>query len=580
MRITTLAKGPSPATSGHGIKWLVLISALALALVAAACSSSSTVADPTPSPTSESEAPPSSAGTTSTPSGEEAQAAPKDSRNGGTLRRLFSNPPTLDPHLATDATSAAIIVEIFGGLVTINPQLEIVPDLAERWDISDDGTVYTFFLRNDAIFHNGRPVIAEDIKWSLERASDAVTESLVVDQYLGDIVGVREKLLGQAREIEGVRVIDPRTIEITIDQPKSYFLAKLTYPTAFVLDRENVESGRRWVRNPNGTGPFKLAEYVPGEILVLVRNPVYHLGPPFLDKVELILSGGTSMLMYENDEIDITGVGLVDIERLSDDSNPLNAELKKANPTFSTNYIGMNTSEPPFDDPKVRQALNYSINREEIASLVLADLVTPAKGILPPGFPAFNDQLQGYNYNPDKARELLRESKYGDDLDNFPPIILTVSGGFGASVGLDLEVILESWRQELGIIVEIQQTEFATYLQDLHKGRFQMFEAGWIADYPDPENFLDLLFFTGGSNNQSRYSNLDVDQILVRARTERDVDTRHQLYQQAEELIVADAPWIPLWHSGEQYVLVKPKVKDYYLTQLVVPRLRFVRIVE
>ncbi len=556
---------------------LVLFLTMALALVVMACGPrpSTGTEEPatSPTPAAEEESP----GATVEPA-EEGNVSLR-AREKGVLRRLFSDPPTLDPHLTTDATSASIIVEVFGGLVTISPSLDVVPDLAEDWSVSDDGLVYTFFLRKEAVFHNGKPITAEDFKWSLERAADAITESLVVDQYLGDIVGLKEKLRGEAREVQGIRVIDDHTLEITINEPKSYFLSKLTYPTAFVLDRENVESGRRWVREPNGSGPFKLEEYVPGELLVLAKNPNYHLGPAYLERVELVLSGGTSMLMYENDEIDVTGVGIADLDRLLDVNNSLNAELQQALPSFSTSYIGMNTTVPPFDDVKVRQALNYAVNREEIANLVLANMVTPAKGILPPGFPAFNPELEGYNYDPEKAQQLLSESKYADNLSDYP-IILTVSGGFGASVDLDLESITYSWQEVLGVEVEFQQTEFATYLQDLHKRRFDMFQIAWIADYPDPENFLDILFHSESSNNHTQYSNPEVDRLLVQARTERDQATRYQLYKQAEEIIVDEAPWIPLWHSGEQYVLIKPWVKDYHLTQLIVPRLRFVRITE
>ena len=567
---------------------LTLATALMLlaVLTLAACGSRPTASDgaSTPAPTAAptSAAPTSAPATGATPAPTSAAATQEPApaqRQSGTLRRLFSDPPTLDPHLTTDATSATIIIEIFGGLVTITPDLEIVPDIAERWDVSADGIVYTFYLRQDAVFHNGKPITAHDFKWSFERAADAITESLVVDQYLGDIVGLQEKLRGDAREVGGVQVIDDHTLEITIKEPKSYFIYKLTYPTSFVLDRENVESGNRWVREPNGTGPFKLAEYVPGERMLLTKNPSYHLGPAYLEQVELILSGGTAMLMYENDEIDITGVGIADLDRLLDPQNSLNAELRRALPSFSTSYIGMKTTQPPFDDVKVRQALNYAVNRQEIASLVLADLVTPAKGILPPGFPGFNTQLPGYTYNPEKAQQLLAESKYADNINDFP-IILTVPGGFGASVDLDLESITHSWNEVLGITVEFQQTEFATYLQDLHKRRFDMFQIGWIADYPDPENFLDILFHSESSNNHTLYSNAEVDQLLEQARTETDQALRYSLYQQAEEIIVDEAPWIPLWHSGEQYVLVKPYVKDYYLTQLIVPRLRFVRIEE
>ena len=146
--------------------------------------------------------------------------------------------------------------------------------------------------------------------------------------------------------------------------------------------------------------------------------------------------------------------------------------------------------------------MNYAIDKSVIARDVLANLVVPAAGILPPGFPAYNEDLSGYAYDPDKAQQLLRESTYGS-AENLPRIILTTAGSFGSGVSLDLEVVLEMWRRNLGIQVENQQTEFATYLQDLNKRRFQMFQIGWIADYPDPENFLDILFHGGSSNNHT-----------------------------------------------------------------------------
>ena len=436
-----------------------------------------------------------------------------------------------------------------------------------------------FNLRENAKFHSGKPVTAQDVKWSIERAVNPLTAAPVVDQYLGDIVGVDERLNGDADEVTGIRVIDQRTVEIATDASKSYFLAKLTYPTAFVLDQENVETGRRWFREPNGTGPFKLDEYVPGERLVLARNENFHLAPPKLDKVRFILSGGTTMLMYENDEIHLAGVGVADLDRVLDPNNSLNAELQRAPPTFSVDYIGMNVNAPPFEDQKIRQAMNYAIDKSVIARDVLANLVVPAAGILPPGFPAYNEDLSGYAYDPDKAQQLLRESTYGS-AENLPRIILTTAGSFGSGVSLDLEVVLEMWRQNLGIQVEIQQTEFATYLQDLNKRRFQMFQIGWIADYPDPENFLDILFHGGSSSNHTGIDNLVLNSILEQARTERDETRRFDLYHQAEELVVDQAPWVPLWYSGEQYLLVKPNVKDYFLTPLVIPKLRHVYFTE
>ena len=552
--------------------WKALLFAFGMLFLVAACSGSSgrsETAGPTgdsPEPTASSSVP--AAGDT-TGNGELLE--------GGRFVRLYVDPPTLDPHLTTDATSAQVIVEVFGGLVTIDKNLDVVPDLAESWDISADGRVYTFRIRPDAVFHDGKPVTAEDVRWSLERVTDPLTEAPNVDQYLGDIVGVDAKLAGDVLEISGVRVINERTIEITIDAPKSFFLAKMTYPTAFVLDRENIEANpKNWFRKPNGTGPFKMTEYKVGETLILSRHDAYHLGSAKVAEVEMILSGGTSMLMYENDEIDIAGVGLADLDRLLEPSHNLNAELTRAAPSFSVQYIGLNVNEPPLDDVKVRQALNLAIDKREIATIVLGDQVVPAKGILPPGFPGFSESVSGYEFDPIKAKQLLLESKYGNDLDNLPPITITTPGSFGANVSLDMEVVLAMWEKNLGITTEFQQTEFATFLKDLNKRRFQMFDIGWIADYPDPENFLDILFYSDSSNNHTNYNNPEVDALLEKARVETDETLRFSLYNEVEQTILDDAPWIPLWYSGERYLLVKPNVHDYLLTPLIIPKLRHV----
>ena len=556
--------------------WKTLLLAFGMLFLVAACSGSSGSSETTPStgdspePTASSSAP-AAADTTDS-------AEPLE---GGRFVRLYVDPPTLDPHLTTDATSAQVIVEVFGGLVTIDKNLDVVPDLAESWDISADGRVYTFRIRPDAVFHDGKPVTAEDVRWSLERVTDPLTEAPNVDQYLGDIVGVDAKLAGDVLEISGVQVINGRTIEITIDASKSFFLAKMTYPTAFVLDRENIEANpKNWFRKPNGTGPFKMTEYKVGETLILSRHDAYHLGSAKVAEVEMILSGGTSMLMYENDEIDIAGVGLADLDRLLEPSHNLNAELTRAAPSFSVQYIGLNVNEPPLDDVKVRQALNLAIDKREIATIVLGDQVVPAKGILPPGFPGFSESVSGYEFDPIKAKQLLLESKYGNDLDNLPPITITTPGSFGANVSLDMEVVLAMWEKNVGITTEFQQTEFATFLKDLNKRRFQMFDIGWIADYPDPENFLDILFYSDSSNNHTNYNNPEVDALLEKARVETDETLRFSIYNEVEQTILDDAPWIPLWYSGERYLLVKPNVHDYLLTPLIIPKLRHVYLTD
>ena len=498
--------------------------------------------------------------------------------SGGVFRRLWADPPTLDPHLTSDTTSAGIVVEVFSGLVALNVDLQLVPDLAESWTI-DNGVVYTFKLRPNATFHNGKPVTAEDFKWSLERAANPKTASPVADTYLNDIEGAMEYIEGNASEISGIKVIDNRTLQITIDAPKAYFLAKLTYPTAYVLDQETVEAGGRswWVDNPVGTGAFKLAEYRIGERIVLERNDYYYREPALLDSIVMNLAGGQAMAMYENDEIDITGVGLFDLDRVLDPTEPLNQELVIAPPGFSVSYIGFNTTKPPFDDPKFRQALNHAVDKELIATEVLSELVQPAYSILPPGFPGYTDEIDGLMYDPDLAKQLLEESAYAD-ADSRPRIVVTVPGT-GGTIGLDLEVILEMWKQTLGIEVEIQQVEWATYLEDLEDQKFQAFAGlGWEADYPDPQDFLDILFHTDSGINHGAYSNAAVDSVLEEARTEPDVLRRIELYHDAEQLIVNDAAWVPMWFTGERYALVKPNVDGYAMTPMIVPKLQEIRV--
>ncbi len=566
-----------------GLKALLSIAIGSIFLVA--CSSTATT--PTPEPASTSPASPAQSAPTATsvaPTASssmteslQARVDAVDAPQGGKLVLLERDPPTLDPHITTDNVSGRLVNEIFGGLVTLNLDLDVVPDLAESIATSADGLTYTFTLRKNAQFHDGKPVTAEDVRWSLERATDPATQSPVAEQYLSDIVGVKEKLNGSASTISGIKVIDDRTIALTIDLPKAYFLAKLTYPTAFVLDRDTIEGkGNDWLRKPNGTGPFKLAQYDVGETLRLTRNENYHLRPAHLDEIYFILSGGTAMIMYENDEIHVTGVGLADLDRVLDPTEALNAELQTAPARFSVDYIGLNVSEPPLDDPKFRQALNFAINKKLIATQVLSDRLAPANGIIPPRFPSYNTDIRGYKYDPERAKQLLAESKYGGDLDNLPRITLNISGSFGANVPLDLEVILASWEEELGIQVDIQQTEWATFLQDLHDKRFQMFKIGWGADYPDPENFLDILFHSQSDNNQTNYSNPQVDALLEQARTEANQEKRFQMYNRIEQMILDDAPWIPLWNSGEGYALVKPEVKQYFLTPMTIPKYRYV----
>ena len=568
---------------------IVLISLLTLAAIA--CGNSEVAEEPTQTPPSTSAAPATAEEKTEQPAAKaEPEGTPVNLEQQpsqfteplptGTFRRLWSDPPTLDPHLTGDTTSAGIVAEVFSGLVSLDTDLKLVPDIAESWTI-EDGTVYTFKLRANAKFHNGKPVTAQDFKWSMERAAAPETASPVADTYLNDILGAEKYFDGEADEIVGIKVIDDHTLEITTDAPKAYFLAKLTYPTAHVLDREVVEAGGRswWIDNPVGTGPFKLSEYRIGERIVLERNEDYYRDLAGVETIVMNLAGGQAMAMYENDEIEITGVGLYDLERVLDPNEPLNKELVVAPPGFSVSYIGFNTSMAPFDDVKFRQALNHAVDKQLIATGVLSELVEPAYSILPPGFPGYTEDIVGLQFDPELARKLLSESKYAD-AESRPRIVVTVPGT-GGTIGLDLEVVLEMWKQELGVQVEIQQVEWATYLEDLDDKKFQAYAGlGWEADYPDPQDFLDILFHSESSINHGDFKNAEIDAVLEEARVEADIQKRIALYHQAEQMIVDAAPWVPMWFTGDRYALVKDYVEGYVMTPMIVPKLKQIRLTD
>ena len=482
----------------------------------------------------------------------------------GILRLWDIGPITLDPAISADTTSHSYVMQIFSGLVRLDHELNIVPDIAESWEKSPDGKTYVFYLRQGVKFHSGREVEAADFKYSWERACDPDTGSGTAATYLGDIIGAKDMLAGRAEEISGVEVIGDYTLQVTIDAPKAYFLSKLAYPTAFVVDRANVESGQNWWREPDGTGPFKLKEWKGGQWLILERSQIYYGEPAKLEQVVFYLLAGVPMAMYETGQIDVVPVYLNYIDRVSDETGPFYPQLA-VTPELSLYYIGFNTAEPPFDDVNVRLAFCHAVNKEHIAKVILRDMINEADGILPPGMPGYNEALEGLDYDVEKAIELIAASKYGD-VSSLPPITLTVDG-YGNSIPSYLGAIIQEWQQNLGVEISVRQLEPENFIYNLNQEKDEMFTLGWVADYPDPHNFLDILFYTGSENNIFEYSNLSLDTLLDQAAIEQNGPDRLAMYQQAEQLVVDDAPCLPLWH-GANYILVEPYVKGYELSPL------------
>ncbi|MCX6003601.1 MAG: peptide ABC transporter substrate-binding protein [Chloroflexi bacterium] len=495
--------------------------------------------------------------------------------NSNAVLNLYGiDPLTLDPAVAGEATSQEYILQIFSGLITLDDNLQPAADIAKSWKVSGNSTVYTFTLRQGVKFQDGRGVKADDFKYSWERACNPTTGSQTAATYLGDIVGVKEMLAGEASSISGVKVINDYTLQVTIDAPKSYFLYKLTYTTAFVVDRNNVSQGANWWKQPNGTGPFKLKQWSANSSLVLERNPLFYGEMAKVASVNYELWAGVPMRMYEMGQIDVTDVSLPYIDQVTDKSGSYYTQLMTV-PELSFYYIEFNCTKPPFDDANVRRAFSMAIDKEKLVSLVYKDMMQKADGILPPDIPGYNSQLKGLEFNPQQALELIKASQYGD-VSKLPSITITTAG-YGGAISSYLEAIVNEWRQNLGVEVTVRQIDPERFLYHMEDELDEMYDTGWIADYPHPQDFLETLFASNAQNNYGGYSNLEVDALLEKAGVEPDSAKSLTMYQQAEQILVDDAACLPLWF-GKNYVLVKPNVKGYNPTAMGYPKLNEVSI--
>ncbi len=476
-----------------------------------------------------------------------------------TLDLYGIDPYTLDPALSGDATSHQYITQIFSGLVKFDSGLQIVGDIAKDWEMSPDGFKYLFRLRPEAVFHDGRQVTAGDFKNSWERACNPLTGSQTAALYFGDILGATEVIKGEASEITGVRVIDNFTLEVTLKEPKNYFLYKIAYPAAYVVDTKTIGSKDWWQKSVNGTGPFKLREWKRGSYLELEKFNQYYGQVAKLDRVVYHLWAGVPMDLYEAGSIDVAEIGGSYIDKATDENNRFWDELRVM-PVPSLTFIGFNFQAEPFDDPLVRRAFLMATDVGKIVELTYQGAAVAAYGVVPPGIPGHCDGAKQFEYDPDLAREIIGLSSYGS-CDNLPPITLT-TGGYGGLVPNDLQAAVYQWRENLGVNVTVRQLEPAEFYYNLIAEKDQLFYFGWVADYPHPQNFLEVLFASGSPTNVGEYANQKFDILIDRAGSQLDASAGTELYQQAERMLLADTALIPV-SFGIDMVLVKPYVHGY-----------------
>ena len=473
-----------------------------------------------------------------------------------------TTPDTFDPALwRSDA--GGVIGDVFSGLVQLGPDLRPIPDLAESWDVSTDGTVYTFHLRQGVTFHNGAPFTAEDVVYSWERACWPETGSDTAPTYLGDILGVDRVISGETREISGLRVIDDFTLEVTLEGPRAYFLAKLAYPTSWIVDESTIEDIEE---APNGTGPFVLARYIEDEVIVVARNPSYHRGFVPLEYIVYQLYPGPLVRLYEDGEIDVTYISEELVDRAADPDDPLHGDAQPTN-DLCTYYAAFDATRPPFDDPFVRRAFAAAVDREEYIDVISGGENVPAAGLFPPGLPGYRADLQPPAYDLDEARLLLAQSTYGGAAA-LPEIVLTTSGS-GMGVPPDAALLIGMWDEAFGVPVQVEQLESQSYYEQLYaENHGQIIMTGWCADYPDPENFADILFHSASLQNFGGFDSPELDALLEQARGEGDVVGRLALYGQIEQMLVDEAAAVFLSHPSVYYTLVRPYVSGYVSTPI------------
>lgn len=477
------------------------------------------------------------------------------------------DPIDLDP--ATQTSSADDYTgALFAGLVRLTPDLQIVPDLAESWTISPDGTIYTFNLRPGIRFQDGKPINAADFKYSWERAADPETDSPTAKTYLGDILGVKEKLAGEAEEISGVKIIDERTLEVTLDASKAYFLAKLSYPTSFVVDQANVESDPdEWMFDPNASGPYSIQSIEPESRIIFERNENYYAPASIRYVIYQLYRVGSRLSLFSSGEVDILAISAEDAELVQAADHPQHENLVSG-VALCTSVIQLNNSLPPFDDANVRKAFALSVDRQRIIDVIAEGYAEPGYTVLPPAMPGFSQDLesewmQSGAFNPTIAQAALAASAYAGSM----PEIRMVEGGFGESDDPFTNLLLSMWQETLGVQVKVEYVDPMDLTRAAKAADGHIVSYGWCADYPDPENFLDVLFHTGSDFNVANYSNPQADSLLEQARTELDPHARIALYQQVERLLLRDYATIPLQIS-QSYVLVSSRIQGYIFSGL------------
>ena len=465
---------------------------------------------------------------------------------GSLYRRPLGNEPsTLDPARINDSYSRSVAQQVFDCLVQFDQTLTITPALAQFWKSSRDGLTWTFTLKRGVKFHHGREVTADDVVYSFTRILDPNTRSGAADLFV-NIMGAQEFREGRASRVAGLTVLDRYTVRVTLSEAFAPFVSVLAVGQAKIVPRELVEQqGEAFGTRPVGTGPFTFVRWDRGKEILLAANPDYFDGmPKFTRLVYRIFPGENFDAMYSQfsrGQLEDCPIPTSDYRRILGLTN----QIYVKRPMFSVRFYGLNRRLKPLDDRRVRQALIHAIDRTAVIEEVFLGRYIPARGVLPPGTQGYNPKLRGYAYDPQKARELLAEAGYPGGR-GLPPIAIWSSVRDRVVVE---HAQLKRYLEAAGFQPEFHyETHWPTFSRLLGDGKLPVFLYAWNADVPDPDNFLTKLFHSRSPRNFFGYTNPAIDDVLVHARTEPDLRRRVELYRQAEQAIIDDAPIIPFWH--------------------------------
>lgn len=487
--------------------------------------------------------------------------------------RLREDPPTLDPAKSTDQLSQAVLFPLFRGLVEVDPgTLAIRPAVAASWSVSPDRRTYTFALREDARFHNGRRVTARDVEYSFLRTLRKETAA-PWRWVLEPIEGATDFIEGRSPGLPGLSIPDDRTVVLRLARPFSPFLGQLSTLPAAIVPREVYDDpAERYLEAPVGCGPFRFSRWERGNFVELKAFDGYYGGRPALDRVVVRIIENKASALQE-----YYAGGLDSMDELPDEQDTeARARLKdeiRRYPFMGTGYIGLNHALPPFKgNPRLRQAINYAIDKKYLWEVLLPGSNVPANGLIPPGIPGHDPGLPGYPHDEERARRLLAEAGHPGGRGLGPIAFWFNTSEGNRRIALQIQADLRT----IGVEVALREVDWAAYLKAVEgtrdrPGEAQMWRAGWYLDYPDADVMLRPLLHSanrGPGGNHCRYRNPEVDRLLERALELDDPAERAAIYRTVERIAVMDDAVMLFLNYYDSFTLFKPHVKGIVLTPL------------